>query len=62
MPWSDGSFDEEVRRFDVTVEDAVLMGMVEGCGRLDAEICDGSKEGGAATGAQCGQRRLDGIA
>ena len=37
------TLDEEVGRLDVAVEDAVLVGVVEGFGGLDAELGDGAE-------------------
>jgi hypothetical protein len=38
-----GVIDEQVRGLDVAVEDAVLVGVVEGFGGLNAELGDGSE-------------------
>ena len=37
-----GVIDKKVRRLDIAVKDAVLMGMVESFGGLDAETSDGT--------------------
>jgi hypothetical protein len=46
-------FDEQVGWFDVAVEDAVLVGVVEGLGGLDAELGDGAEVLAAGEGRQC---------
>jgi hypothetical protein len=38
-----GVVDQQVGRFDVAMEDAVLVGVVEGLSGLDAEVGDGAK-------------------
>jgi hypothetical protein len=39
----ESGFDQEIGRLDVAVEHAVLMGVVEGFGGLDAELGDGAE-------------------
>ena len=47
------TLDQEVGRLDVAVEDAVLVGVVEGFGRLDAELGDGAE---VVAGGESGER------
>ena len=57
-----GVVDQQVGRLDVAVEDAVLVGVVEGLGGLDAEPGDGAEvfagvEGGERGNGGCKARR-----
>jgi hypothetical protein len=48
------TLDQQVRRLDVAVQDAVLVGVVEGFGGLDAELGDGAE---VVFAAEVGERR-----
>ncbi len=46
------TLQHQVRRFDVAVDDAHLVGVVEGFGGLDAELGDGAEEVAGVVGAR----------
>jgi hypothetical protein len=49
------TFNHQIRRFDVAVDDAHLVSVVEGFGGLDAELGDGAEEVARTLGAERGE-------
>ena len=54
-----GVVDQQVGRLDVAVEDAVLVGVVEGFGGLDAEVGDGAEVVAGGEGGELGARSME---